>query len=319
MMEISQFAPVLIPTLNRYVHLRRCVESLSRCTHADKTDLYIALDYPANDSHWEGYNKIKDYLNEISVFKSVNIIKRDKNFGAIQNFRNAREQIFQTCDRIILSEDDNEFSPNFLDYINKGLDKFENDPRVIAICGFSYPIEIPKNYNYNHYFSKAFSAWGYGIWKSKYNDIDWSINNIKKFLKNPFNIWKIKYVPYDLLFGLFHIIKTGKITGDRIFAFNNFIHNTYSVFPTISKVKNCGHDGSGIHCNVSKLTYILQEQMIDEEKIFCFDNVKVKEDPNIKKSINKHFKSLLNKSFKKRLKRWIKINYFYMCILLNKY
>jgi len=318
-MEISQFAPVLIPTLNRYVHLRRCVESLSRCTHADKTDLYIALDYPANDSHWEGYNKIKDYLNEISVFKSVNIIKRDKNFGAIQNFRNAREQIFQTCDRIILSEDDNEFSPNFLDYINKGLDKFENDPRVIAICGFSYPIEIPKNYNYNHYFSKAFSAWGYGIWKSKYNDIDWSINNIKKFLKNPFNIWKIKYVPYDLLFGLFHIIKTGKITGDRIFAFNNFIHNTYSVFPTISKVKNCGHDGSGIHCNVSKLTYILQEQMIDEEKIFCFDNVKVKEDPNIKKSINKHFKSLLNKSFKKRLKRWIKINYFYMCILLNKY
>jgi len=318
-MEITQFAPVLIPTLNRYEHFHRCVESLSRCTHADKTDLYIALDYPANDSHWEGYNKIKDYLNEISVFKSVNIIKRDKNFGAIQNFRNAREQIFQTCDRIILSEDDNEFSPNFLDYINKGLDKFENDPRVIAICGFSYPIEIPKNYNYNHYFSKAFSAWGYGIWKSKYNDIDWSINNIKKFLKNPFNIWKIKYVPYDLLFGLFHIIKTGKITGDRIFAFNNFIHNTYSVFPTISKVKNCGHDGSGIHCNVSKLTYILQEQMIDEEKIFCFDNVKVKEDPNIKKSINKHFKSLLNKSFKKRLKRWIKINYFYMCILLNKY
>ena len=319
MMEITQFAPVLIPTLNRYEHFLRCVESLSKCTHADKTDLYIALDYPANDLHWEGYNKIKEYLNEISGFKSLNIIQRDKNFGAIQNFRNAREQIFQTCDRIILSEDDNEFSPNFLDYINKGLDKFENDPRVIAICGFSYPIEIPKNYNYNHYFSKAFSAWGYGIWKSKYNDIDWSINNIKKFLKNPFNIWKIKYVPYDLLFGLFHIIKTGKITGDRIFAFNNFIHNTYSVFPTISKVKNCGHDGSGIHCNVSKLTYILQEQMIDEEKIFCFDNVKVKEDPNIKKSINKHFKSLLNKSFKKRLKRWIKINYFYMCILLNKY
>lgn len=319
MMEITQFAPVLIPTLNRYEHFHRCVESLSKCTHADKTDLYIALDYPANDSHWEGYNKIKEYLNEISGFKSLNIIQRDKNFGATQNIIDAREQVFQKYDRIILSEDDNEFAPNFLDYINKGLDKFENDHSVLAICGFSYPIKIPKSYNYNHYFSKVFSAWGYGIWKSKYDDIDWSINNIKKFLKNPFNIWKIKYVPYDLLFGLFHIIKTGIITGDRVFAFNNFLHNTYSVFPTISTVKNWGNDGSGIHCKVSKLSYILQEQKLDKEKTFCFDNIKVKEDKNIKKSINKHFKSLLSKTIKKRLKRWIKIIYFYMCILFNKY
>ena len=103
-MEISQFAPVLIPTLNRYDHFRRCVESLSKCTHADKTDLHIALDYPANDSHWDGYNKIKEYLNEVSGFKSVNIIQRDQNYGSIQNIKDAREQVFQRYDRIILSE-----------------------------------------------------------------------------------------------------------------------------------------------------------------------------------------------------------------------
>ena len=112
-MEITQFAPVLIPTLNRYEHFLRCVESLSKCTHADKTDLYIALDYPANDLHWEGYNKIKEYLNEVSGFKSVKIIQRDQNYGAIQNIEDAQQQIFQEYDRIILSEDDNEFAPNF--------------------------------------------------------------------------------------------------------------------------------------------------------------------------------------------------------------
>ena len=37
---MNNFAPVLIPTLCRYDHLKRCIESLSACTHAEKTDLY---------------------------------------------------------------------------------------------------------------------------------------------------------------------------------------------------------------------------------------------------------------------------------------
>ena len=38
------YYPVCIPTLNRYEHLKACVESLQRCTHADKTELIIGLD-----------------------------------------------------------------------------------------------------------------------------------------------------------------------------------------------------------------------------------------------------------------------------------
>ena len=45
------YTPILIPTLNRYNHLKRCVESLAKCTHADKTDLYIALDYPLKEEN----------------------------------------------------------------------------------------------------------------------------------------------------------------------------------------------------------------------------------------------------------------------------
>ena len=92
-MEITQFAPVLIPTLNRYEHFKRCVESLAHCTHADKTDLFIALDYPLKDSHWKGYKKIKQYLSEISGFKTITIIERERNFGAIDNFISAQKYL----------------------------------------------------------------------------------------------------------------------------------------------------------------------------------------------------------------------------------
>ena len=50
--------PVYIPTLNRYEHFRNCVESLARCTHADKIELVVGLDYPPSEKYVEGWKKI---------------------------------------------------------------------------------------------------------------------------------------------------------------------------------------------------------------------------------------------------------------------
>src|SRR5690554_1524032 len=98
-MKHEIFAPVFIPTLCRYQHFKRCVESLSRCTYAENTDLIIALDYPLTDNHWEGYRLIKEYLNDIKGFKSVRIFERNENFGAARNIREAKEWILGKYDR----------------------------------------------------------------------------------------------------------------------------------------------------------------------------------------------------------------------------
>lgn len=305
MMEISQFAPVLIPTLNRYEHFRRCVESLSKCTHADKTDLYIALDYPANDTHWDGYNKIKEYLSEVSGFKSVNIIQRDKNYGSIQNSRNAKEQIFQTFDRIIISEDDDEFSPNFLDYINKGLDKFEDDPRVLAICGYIYPFKKPVNSTYKYFYGKAFSAWGYGLWKNKPRHSEaYTPSELINFLKTKTIRKKIKYYDERKLYLIKDYLRYNiEPSGDRSVVINILVNDKYCIFPTISKVRNWGHDGTGIHCGEMN-NDIFRLQSIDNNLLFEY----YPETP-----INdKYFTNLLRNYFKLPIKTKIKKNIKYI-------
>jgi len=305
MMEITQFAPVLIPTLNRYEHFHRCVESLSRCTHADKTDLYIALDYPANDSHWEGYNKIKEYLNEISGFKSLNIIQRDKNFGATQNIIDAREQVFQKYDRIILSEDDNEFAPNFLDYINKGLDKFENDHSVLAICGYIYPFKKPIESEFKYFYGKAFSAWGYGSWKSKpLHSEAYTSSELINFLKTKTIRKKIKYYDERKLYLIKDYLRYNiEPYGDRSVVINILVNDKYCIFPTISKVRNWGHDGTGIHCGEMN-NDIFRLQPIDKNLLFEY----YPETP-----INdKYFTNLLRNYFKLPIKTKIKKNIKYI-------
>lgn len=315
---MDNFAPVLILTLCRYEHFKKCVESLSACTHANKTDLFIAFDYPLNDSHWDGYKKIEDYVGTIQGFRSVNVIKRDFNYGTDKNYFDAQAKIFEKYDRIIFSEDDNEFAPNFLDFINKGLCEFKDDPKVNVICGYSFPIEITPEYDKNYYFSQGFSAWGFGIWKTKFEALDWNIGNIKFFLYNPLNVTKLNDIQYDLLQGLINIVKTGSLAGDRIYCYNNRIKDNYTVFPVISKVRNCGHDGSGVHGTLMSDGNIFITQVIDTQKTFDYDSNVEMENTIIYRALRDHNHEYIKNNYKRKFKLLIKYLLFRMNIHWNK-
>lgn len=55
-----------------------------KCTWAEETEVYIGLDYPLKESHWEGYKKIEQYLNSLKkthLFKTLHVVIRSTNLG----------------------------------------------------------------------------------------------------------------------------------------------------------------------------------------------------------------------------------------------
>ena len=300
---MHNFAPVLIPTLNRYKHFKRCVESLAECTHAEKTDLYIALDYPLNESHWDGYKKIANYVNEIKGFKAVVIIKRDKNYGAIKNVKEARKEIFKKYDRIIVLEDDNEFSPNFLDYINKGLEVYKNRDDILSICGYNFPIQIPNGYNKDIYLWTGVSGWGYGTWKNKWEQIDWSISEIKTFIRKRKNVRRLNNIADHLYYSLKRIIETGNITGDTFLSYYNLANKMYTVYPCISRVRNTGHDGTGVHCGIDN-RFVNQKIYEGLDEVILPANLGI--DSDIYQIIREYFKISYTAKIKRILKTIIR-------------
>lgn len=271
---MTEYAPVLIPTLCRYTHFRRCVESLAACTHADKTELYVALDYPLNETHWDGYKKMESYVQEISGFKKVIIIKRDHNYGVRKNCEDARRRIYENYDRYIFSEDDNEFSPNFLDYVNKGLEKFKDDARIYAICGYSYPVKIPQSYTNSHYFALAYSAWGVGVWKNRRDKFHLycTIEAVEKFLKSTNGLLLLIKNRYSLLGMLLGVIKNGIPLGDVVLGSYLMRTGMRCVFPTITMVRNHGHDGSGVNCGAKRGKDPYASRIIDTQRSFEFSD-----------------------------------------------
>ncbi|MCE1167030.1 MAG: glycosyltransferase [Sphingobacteriia bacterium] len=273
-MDVNQYAPVLIPTLNRYEHFKRCIESLAKCNHADKTDLFVSLDYPLKNTHWDGYSKIKQYLSEISGFRTITVIQRERNFGAIGNFHKSISEIYENYDRVIFSEDDNEFSENFLDYINQGLMIFNDFHNIQAICGYNYPIKFSaKGRESNYYFSKAFSAWGVGMWRSKKLKTIYKIDELEEIILRPHLMFKIFSIfPYKVA-SIFSAFSSGReLFGDEAISLHNIVNEKLIVFPLITKVRNHGHDGSGVHCKFEEGD-LFKDQPIDLGSVFSFNEL----------------------------------------------
>ena len=174
--KINKYAPVVIPTLNRHKHFKRCLESLEKCSGANQTDVYVGLDFPPSEKYRDGWRKIDNYLHtkeKENGFAKLIVVRREKNFGAYMNLKDLSRKACELCNQYIISEDDNEFAPNFLEYINWGLDYFKNNNNVLYICGYTYPnLDFLSN---NVFLLKRYSGWGYGGWSNKKKNVarDW--------------------------------------------------------------------------------------------------------------------------------------------------
>lgn len=307
--DITTFAPVSIPTLCRYEHFKRCIESLSRCTWAEYTDVYVALDYPAKESHWEGYRKIKAYLESCGnmTFKSLNVIARETNYGLGPNGNHGTliKELWEKYDRRIGSEDDNEFSPNFLVYMNKMLERFKDDDRIYCVCGYNRNVTIPDYFKNNYYIAKSYVAWGAGFWRNKklperYSSFDY----LKSLITNDDTYQTLKDRGPAFVEGLMDMLKIQKLHGDMRIALYETLEHKYNICPTLTKVCNYGNDGSGAHCPKNNTTFnkFFTEQPMDEEMDFELgndifvmqpDGIKIPQLPSSKYSIKRWVKKII--------------------------
>ena len=285
--------PVIIPTLNRYEHFRRCIESLSRCTHAEKTEVVVGLDYPPSEKYVEGYDKIKNYLPEISGFSNVKVLHSEINLGPDQNLKRLRDYVEnEGYDAYIATEDDNEFSPCFLDYMNKALSTYRNDENIIYICGYSSITNLSNNSN-NIYFARHHSGWGAGSWFSKRKRVVpfLNIDSLKKVLSS----WKLSMKLFSMrpnsLSAMITQVNNNILYGDSCFTSYCLLNNAYCLFPSKSLVRNWGNDGTGVNCKIDNGFYINQE--IDNRLLFELDKVEVAETKEtrrlLKKGYTKHW------------------------------
>jgi len=252
------YAPVCITTLNRYEHLKQCLESLSKCTWANRTEVFVALDYPPLDQ-WEkyapGWEKNREFLHSCGDmgFKKLHLIEREENYGIWLpghrgNGKNLVEYIQKKYDRYIVSEDDNVFAPAFLEYMDKGLEMFKDDSLVYSISGYRF--HFPFLFDNSSYIRQSidYNPWGVGLWSEKVLP---EINY--KWFRHELSLAKINYIVKQFGFGALSsvISKCSRSNYGRQYIDSDVwsymqITGIEQINPSVSLVQNIGLDGSGV-------------------------------------------------------------------------
>ena len=296
------FAPIMVSVYNRELHFQMCIESLKACKFSENSHLFVAIDAPFRDEDIDANKRIIKYSKEITGFKEVTLFIRPENYGINNNRTLARNEIFTKYDRLIMFEDDNIFFPDFLTFVNRGLEVYEDREDVFSISGYQYPIIMPNSYNHDVYLWQGFSAWGVGIWKEKWEKVPWerdeAIKTIRQFLKNYKSIYKHHQVANHYIPAKLKMIEQNRIHGDGYISLYQFLNNMYSVFPVISRVRNMGHDGSGTGCGYMEDDIYSRQEVYSGEVGQCVMPPDLHPQVDINKVLSKHFKRPLKSKIK---------------------
>lgn len=236
----------------------------------------------------------------IKGFGKVTVFEHNNNLGPVGNSEYLLKYVLDKYDAYIYSEDDNVFSPCFLDYMDKCLEKYRDDQEILLVCGCLVPdvkrildkgiskmkgnvIKVLGNAN----------AYGCGLWKDKENYLrnNFPVDIRKYIFSSRKNILKLLKAPGKLNHIYFWIEKKPELNRICDFTRNAWmvLNKKSNIFPNISLVRNNGFDGTGVNCGSSEeIEKEWNELIISKEKEFIVN------DSISKKDVDKYSKILFN-------------------------
>lgn len=259
--------PVSIVVYTRFEHFRDCVESLKSNSFAQNTTLYVFSDGPKFGDE-EKVHKIRSYAEKITGFKDIKLYFQNIN-NHISNINKAITIPFELNGKMILLEDDCVVSPFFLSFMNHALNHFQYNLSVLGISGYSPPVNFTNYLTGDYFKTKYFNGWGCGLWIDRC--IDTVINSTKYYSDMCENKLqdKVSKIHPKLPTILKEIESSGKRAGDIKLTYYMIKNDLFQIRPSLSLVKNIGHDGSGINCGFRNE---FNTQEISHQKKFTFSH-----------------------------------------------
>jgi hypothetical protein len=222
--------------------------SLAENPEFTKSPLFIYCDGPRSDLE----------AAEVAATRKVarswphpckTVIERDRNWGLASSVVAGVTDLCARFGRVVVVEDDLVVSPQFLGFLNSALEHYANEPQVMQISGYMFPVAL--NTTNEVLLLPITSTWGWATWRRAWDNFGVADSEINGLLTDP-----RKSRAFDLN-GSYPYTRRLKqqlrgVTdswGIRWYL-SVFLHGGLVAYPPATLVQNIGHDGSGTHCKV---------------------------------------------------------------------
>lgn len=242
-MTASPLAPVVVFAYRRPDHLRRTLDALAHNTGADQTDVTVIGDGPRNHADASACQEVLREAERKRPFRSITVLQRETNLGLAQSIISGVSQMLARNERIIVLEDDIMTSPAFLPFMNKALERYSTDDRVISVHGYSYPTEIQQPF-----FLRGADCWGWATWRRGWELFEPDGASLLRQLRNRSLTDAFDFdgtYPYTQMLED-QIVGKNDSWAIRWYA-SAFLSGKLTLYPGRSLVRNIGNDGSGTH------------------------------------------------------------------------
>jgi len=279
---MKTFSPIVIFTYKRLDTLKKTVQSLQKNYLAKESDLYIFSDAPKDNSDKELVDDVRKYLKTISGFHSITIYESKNNKGLATSIIGGVSRILKIHESAIILEDDLVSTNNFLDFMNQSLDKYRDETNIFSISGFSFNLNLKKEYFDDIYFLNRGWSWGWATWRDRWENIDWEITDYNEFIKNK-KTQKLFSAGGSDLNSMLKKQMTGSLDSWAIrWFYNQFKIGGLTVYPVKSKILNEGFGVNATHTKGSSRRYIPNLDLDSSTEIHFPIEVKLSEIPQKK-------------------------------------
>jgi len=272
----NNLAPIALSTYSRLSQLRQTVDALQKNHLAVESELFVFSDAPRRGDEAK-VQAVRDYLRTIEGFREVHIVERSEN-SRVSNNRGGMRMLLEQYGRIIFLEEDILTAPEFLQFMNQALEKYESNKNIFSITGYCPPIRIPENYAHDLFILRRFNAWGFGIWKDRFDSVvPVTPAEYKNFAAMKDRVRSFVEGGGEDMMDLLRANAYGEIDAFDVMAmYAQFLRDQYTVYPTRSLTANIGMDGTGIHCGSTrrfdvelsdKSSLIMPDDLITEPRI----------------------------------------------------
>lgn len=243
--------PILLICFNRSEHTKQTIEAL----RVQRPPLvYVFQDGPrvGNTNDKENCALVKEVVKKgIDWPCNLHVSFSETNRGCRDAIIYAITEVLKAHESVIVVEDDIITSPAFYSYMSKALEFYKDRKTVFSISGHSHSPSrflVPADYEYDVFASPRLFNWGWGTWRDRWEQADWSFSYYDDFMKHPFEKQAFCRGGDDLLSMLVDERNGRSSAWDIQFAYAHFRNHAVSIVPCVSYTMNIGQDGSGTHC-----------------------------------------------------------------------
>lgn len=240
------FAPIALFVYRRPRQTLRLLESLASNPEAARSDLWVFCEGPKSEAERNAVDEVRRIVKSRPWAKTITVIEHAQNLGCSNSMIAGINAVLEKHDRVVVIEDDLLLSPHFLSYMNEGLTRYEDIERVMQVCGYMFPIDLPTS---EHVVLLPYvSSWGWATWRRAWSKMDPDMSSLSWLDR-----WRWRRFRFDL-YGAYPFrkmidqLKNGEIdTWDIQWYLSFFRNNGLAAYPAKSLVVNDGFvDGTHV-------------------------------------------------------------------------